>query len=271
MIFFFLKLLNNKYCQKMGNQLACQQVAGNLRNFLESSDELKNNGVGVPNSTNNSHCFKVSLPFPYPSNYISVSVPPNAYGNRGDEYGEGVPSTYETALFNNGELVYNDDVGYEDICRFESNEDLVEELVRLSRLYPEKCKEVAENFRRELLNSSIISELDGHKVQTFKCLSTSFLVELSLGYPSSHVSISVPLDTNLNAEKNGYVYEFALSDGNKLLYDDTIGYGDVIRFSTTSEGIGEFFRLNEIGRVKLTNVISNFLVNDISSLCVEYT
>lgn len=252
----------------MGNSPACQKVASNLRDSLASSQELKNNGVGVPNSTGDAHCFRVSLPFPYPSSHISVSVPPDAYGNRGDDYNEGVPSTYETVLFNNEKLVYNESVGYDDVRRFESTDELVEELVRVSQLYPQKCQEVAETCRKTLL---FLSECK-QKVQTSSCTSFSFQVKLSLGYPSSYVSVSVPLDANLNGEEDGYVYEFALSNGGgDLVYNAKFGYGDVVRVSSVVEVIEEFERLDNIGRLQLTNVLDEYLVNSVSSLCVEYT
>lgn len=57
-------------------------------------------------------------------------------GNRAPRYGdEGPPSTLELALFGPDESigpVYFESLGYENICRFWSDEDVISELIRLS-------------------------------------------------------------------------------------------------------------------------------------------
>lgn len=71
-------------------------------------------------------------------------------GNRGSKYGEGFPSTIETAIL--GEIPQNSDIfhanlindeicGYFDVCRFYDNdiEGLVEEIVRISN-YLSSCR-----------------------------------------------------------------------------------------------------------------------------------
>jgi len=72
---------------------------------------------------------------------LSLSIPPDACGNRGERH----PSTLETALLRiseNGDidtakLAYIDSLGYSDICRFANIEELVEEMKRLSSLLSE--------------------------------------------------------------------------------------------------------------------------------------
>jgi len=66
--------------------------------------------------------------------HVSVSVPPNASGNRGpgDPYNEPeIPIMFETALFYNERIVYRFECGYDDVCRFVSVAELVTELRRL--------------------------------------------------------------------------------------------------------------------------------------------
>jgi len=63
---------------------------------------------------------------------ISISIPPDAMGNRGPNapYHEpDIPQTIETALVGvDGRLVYADDLGYEDIQRFSNINELIDHL-----------------------------------------------------------------------------------------------------------------------------------------------
>jgi hypothetical protein len=74
---------------------------------------------------------------------LSISYPYDAIGNRGSNYGEGFPSTIETAIL--GEIPQNLDIfhanfindkncGYQDVCHFYDNnvDALVEEIIRIS-------------------------------------------------------------------------------------------------------------------------------------------
>ena len=64
---------------------------------------------------------------------VSVSVPPDAIGNRGEKYDEGIPSTYETALVGpDDKLMYDEKAGYDDVCRHYSPRDVLKELHRLA-------------------------------------------------------------------------------------------------------------------------------------------
>jgi hypothetical protein len=78
------------------------------------------------------YCFKVMYPPGLAFDAVSCSVPWDAMGNRGlfnDGY---FPTTLETALFYKNKLTYIDGLGYEDVCRFDSDDDLINELVRLA-------------------------------------------------------------------------------------------------------------------------------------------
>lgn len=75
----------------------------------------------------------------FPSNKllygISVSVPPDAIGNRRKEYREENPTTYEIDLLDTNEkLTYVDELGYYDVCCFEEMNEVVEEVVRLVKM-----------------------------------------------------------------------------------------------------------------------------------------
>ena len=68
---------------------------------------------------------------------LSISFPPDVYENR-----QAHPSTIETALLFIPEgsdvsddttgMCYNDSAGYYDVCRFYSDEELIDEIIRLS-------------------------------------------------------------------------------------------------------------------------------------------
>jgi hypothetical protein len=110
----------------MGNYKSC------IRKNIEIYYELKNNKkikdlILDEKITFKSHhieswCFQLKFKN---KNYekiggISISVPPDAIGNRGNEYNEPEePTTLETALVDSdGELIYIDELGYDDVKRF---------------------------------------------------------------------------------------------------------------------------------------------------------
>ena len=68
----------------------------------------------------NTHCFRIVLrgrPF-----QLSVSCPPDV------SY-----PCFETALMNaEGQIIYNEELGYDDICRFGTAEEVLEEILRLA-------------------------------------------------------------------------------------------------------------------------------------------
>lgn len=68
---------------------------------------------------------------------LSVIIPGDVVGNRGIEYGEGVPSIIEIALLKIGEnnsvsLEYNKSCGYDDVIRLNGYIKLVEEIIRVA-------------------------------------------------------------------------------------------------------------------------------------------
>jgi len=114
---------------------ACAKKARDIYFTLKESDKLKDAGITIPEKPPSHYCFRVNNPKTSLIPIISVSVPPDACGNRGKEYNEGEPSTFEFALVdgNNG-LMYDSSIGYSDICRFYTMDEIITELVRLSNI-----------------------------------------------------------------------------------------------------------------------------------------
>ena len=81
-------------------------------------------GFKIDKKDQDSFCFKVELPEPIGEkniDKISISVPSDAMGNRPMDNNL-YPQAMETALFSGKELVYEPELGYEDIVRFYGDE-----------------------------------------------------------------------------------------------------------------------------------------------------
>ena len=104
---------------------ACTGKAQWLHEQLRGSSQL--GWVEFPASPSH-FCFRLTGFGDDRFDAVSVSVPSDAMGNRGAELD---PSTFEIALFKGSDLAYVDDLGYEDVQRFFSVSDVVDELVRL--------------------------------------------------------------------------------------------------------------------------------------------
>jgi hypothetical protein len=114
----------------------CSRVANRVYNTLSNNPTLGSVGVTFPDGgPGNHYCFQCRLPPTSSLHTVSVSVPPDACGNRSmdlKEYGD-EPSTYETCLVDsNGKLTYVDEADYDDVRRFYTVDELVTELVRLA-------------------------------------------------------------------------------------------------------------------------------------------
>ncbi len=122
----------------MGNLQGCIYASNRLYDLLEN--EIKNNpqlielGVALEARHKNGYCFRVI--FKSPKNLahaISISYPPDAYGNKGVEYNQPeIATTIETALIDStNNLFYLDKLGYSDVLRFDTPEEIVEEILRV--------------------------------------------------------------------------------------------------------------------------------------------
>jgi hypothetical protein len=131
----------------MGNNVACAARSAEIYAFLQEKLE-GNTQVSLGVRRPDSFCFKISVPtkkaehkawnFELESHEtkevefdgISISVPPDAMGNR---EGEAV-CTFETALFLGNELVYVSTIDYEDVIRFYDMKSVLEEILRVANL-----------------------------------------------------------------------------------------------------------------------------------------
>ena len=92
----------------------CVKKSKELYSLL--SPELQTLGLDVREHTS-SFCFQV---FKNDGNIgLSISIPPDAFGNDSDSI------IYETALLDSsGDLIYDDDLGYDDVKRFSDRDEL---------------------------------------------------------------------------------------------------------------------------------------------------
>ena len=95
------------------------------------------------------HCFRIHLPS---GQLISVSIPPDCNKGLTMEKINTWRIIYETALIKDDNVIYNTKMGlgYSDVCRFWSKEELGEELVRVNSIISKKNKkETAKNARKK--------------------------------------------------------------------------------------------------------------------------
>ena len=108
----------NSFLKMMQNTDKCVKKSKELYSSL--SPELQSLGLDVKEHTG-SFCFQV---FKSDGNIgISISIPPDAFVNDSDS------TTYETALLDSSaDLIYDEDLGYDDVKRFDDRDELVNEL-----------------------------------------------------------------------------------------------------------------------------------------------
>ena len=103
-------------------------------------------GYNIPERPEGNHCFRLNIcdeskfDFAKDKNLpvqVSISCPPDAMGNRGAEYNEPeIPKILETALIDiNGDILWLDDWGYDDVSRFYSEEEVIIEINRLQEKF----------------------------------------------------------------------------------------------------------------------------------------
>lgn len=133
----------------------CGIEAYSLYNKLTSSERLQKIGITFQKMNKGvvpffpHYCFRLEFPETSTLHRMSLSVPPDACGNRGIEYDEGFPSTYEMIPIDaKGRLQYPSEAGYDDIRRFFSAEEIVDELCRLAV------------YRGDINNTSLCSDDD---------------------------------------------------------------------------------------------------------------
>jgi hypothetical protein len=110
------------------DQNMCCMHARQMQEQFQADSTLKQLGCTVQPQV--SHCFRVKIPQnKFNVGFVSCSIPQDA--NIGLSYLK-KNVVYETALVNtNGALMYNDDLGYYDINRFDSTSEVIDEIKRL--------------------------------------------------------------------------------------------------------------------------------------------
>ena len=110
----------------------CQQCIEQSNILYERiANEFKNNANVTIKNYENAYTFRVYITVGGPSKVfdgISVSVPTDA-----NRFGRDL--VYETALLKDDHLVYVDDYGYDDVRRFETVAEIVNEINRLVKIY----------------------------------------------------------------------------------------------------------------------------------------
>ena len=123
-----MSMIGGSNSRMMASNVSCYITAFNLWRYLSTSSSIRDIGI-MFESPPEGYCFRIRFPENSVFYELSISVPPDA--------SIGGSEALETALFDNrGNLTYNEDLGYEDICRFFSNEEVESEILRLAALVP---------------------------------------------------------------------------------------------------------------------------------------
>ena len=112
----------------MKDQNACMMYARQMQEQFRTDITLKELGCIVQPQV--SFCFRVQIPQnKFNVGFISCSIPPDA--NMGLSYLKR-NVVYETALIDtNGAVMYDDDLDYDDVNRFDSSSEIIGEIKRL--------------------------------------------------------------------------------------------------------------------------------------------
>jgi hypothetical protein len=106
----------------------CSMLARQMQELLQADSTLKQLGCTVQPKVN--FCFRVQIPSnKFNVGFISCSVPPDA--NMGiSNIKKNV--VYETALIDTDDkLMYNDDLDYYDVNKFDSISEIISEIKRI--------------------------------------------------------------------------------------------------------------------------------------------
>jgi hypothetical protein len=115
---------------QMPSTPACVKRASELCAFLDFELRKISTVKVVKRDDEPSFCFRIYFQGNQDAcfNGVSVSVPPDVFGNREGEAVE----TFETLLLLGDELIYVDEIGYCDVQRFHSMNSVLNEILRLN-------------------------------------------------------------------------------------------------------------------------------------------
>jgi len=107
---------------------ACSMHARQLQAVMQADDTLKELGCVVQPKV--SYCFRVQIPEnKFNVGFVSCSIPPDANLGLSSIKKDVV---YETALIDTyGKLIYNDELDYDDVNRYYSSSEIINEIKRL--------------------------------------------------------------------------------------------------------------------------------------------
>jgi hypothetical protein len=117
-----------EYQTFMKDQNMCRMLARQMQEQFQADSTLKQLGCIVQPQV--SHCFRVQIPQnKFNVGFISCSIPQDA--NMGLSHLKRT-IVYETALVDtNDKLMYNEDLDYYDVNRFDSPSEVISEIKRL--------------------------------------------------------------------------------------------------------------------------------------------
>jgi len=104
------------------NNVACYKAAVELDTYLRNVNSK--NSIILEFSVVKSSCFHILL---QTEQKLSIAVPSDA-----NQYCSGKPDIFEIALMSGDELIYIPELGYDDVCRFTTHEEVFDELVRIT-------------------------------------------------------------------------------------------------------------------------------------------
>ena len=123
----------------MGNNISqCNAKSNEMFEFLKSSETLApfvaNGRLIFPSEKKDHYTFRLTIPNKTTFDQISCSVPVDRSGNREEDGvcpGGKSPSTFETALVKDNQLIYVETLDYEDVQCFSSFQGIADEISRL--------------------------------------------------------------------------------------------------------------------------------------------
>ena len=111
------------------NLSICNMFASQMYHEISNNKILKDIGCSMQSFNSDSFCFRINIPQnSFNVGAISCSIPIDA--NLG--IGLKTDVTYETAIVNtSGDLIYIRNLGYDDVCRFSSIIEVIDEIQRV--------------------------------------------------------------------------------------------------------------------------------------------
>jgi hypothetical protein len=138
----------------------CINYCSKVYEKLSSDERLLKTCLKLEPLKKNSFNFKIKFPQNLPFTHFSVSVPPDAIGNRENDEG---PLQIESLFLNGRDGVYNDTHSelYDDVWRCGTPEEMVNEILRVYKVFLLKNNEISKPkiSKPEIPNPLVIPNL----------------------------------------------------------------------------------------------------------------